>query len=789
MSLCRFRKLLSVTALLAIAAAAPPSGTRANPQNTQASSSGGGQAAIPPGGPVIKVQAPSVVVDVIVTDKKGRPVPGLTAADFAVYENNHPQKIVTFVPPITTETVAPVVGAKSGGAAGLQPAAPSAPPAAVAPSQPGEREARDIASVHFITLVLDLGDLQPAHIKRSCDAASKYLQKDVAADDFVAIYWVDQSLHLALAFTKDKAQALVALDRLGGHASGGRLTTQARLETEQEIQDLNQEINGLQASTGLGVGATASAPGNGPGAAGSGAGAQAAEVQMEKIELATLMKFLWSQSALQARAVLVALRALAQAYQSLPGRKNVVVFSEGFLHSPEVEPEMQAVVDAANRANVAFYVIDAGGLAAEYYDASNANPPDPSGTRESFRMSNWSDYDRISTGLSKFDWAAHLGGAETRHEDLGQVAVATGGLMMKNQNDLLVGLESVDRDLREFYTLVYQPTNTNYDGSFRPIKVEVLRSGVHVRYRQGYWAIPPGEDVMMTPAAAQLLAAIQNGSIRPSFAPAVNAAALFAPDGKFVAPVRVSLPAKLVRLESYGDHYRGGATLVLLARDATGRPISVYQRFLTLDLTHKQWEEFRKSNLDISARLSLPELKPLTVEGILQLPSGTVAQGRCEVLPSVPAPALTSNSRAGPAPNVDSGPALTSLLLSNSIVPAQGIADPADPLRGENFQIDLPPTTRFAPSDKLTLYYGILPRDLTDTSRRFQVSYTIKSSAGASTPLRAEELTIRLPQNRLLVLKQFDLNRLAPGKYRMEVAIADASGHGTASTSAGFSIE
>jgi hypothetical protein len=404
-------------------------------------------------------------------------------------------------------------------------------------------------------------------------------------------------------------------------------------------------------------------------------------------------------------------------------------------------------------------------------------------------VSNWGQYDQISTGLSKFDWSAHLAGVDSRHEDLGRVAVATGGLMMKNQNDLLIGLESVDRDLREFYTLVYQPTDTNYDGSFRAIKVEVLKPGLHVRYRQGYWAISAGEEVMMTPAAAQLLAAIENGSLRPAFAPEVNAAALFAPNGKLVAPARVSLPAKLVTLERDGDHYRGGATLVLLARDHTGRPVSVYQRFLSFDLTHKQWEEFRKRNLDIKARLSLPELTPVTVEGILQLPSGTVAQGHCEVRPSSPATAPASNSGSAPAPNLDSGPALTSLLLSNSIVPAQGVADPADPLQGENFQIDLPATARFAPSDKLTLYYGILLRDATDWSRRFQVAYSIKSSAGVFTPLSAEELTIRPPQNRLLVLKQFDLNRLAPGKYTMEVTIAEASGHGTVSTSAGFSVE
>jgi len=787
------RRLLLTGALLAIAATAGPSSAPALPQKSRTPPSGGGQAGTPSGGPVIKVQAPSVVVDVIVTDKKGRPVPGLTAADFAVYESNRPQTIVTFVPPLSNagpahEASLPrAAEAKSESLPAPEPAAPNLPPGAQL--KPGEREARDIASVHFITLVLDFGDLQPAHIKRACDAASKYLQKDVAADDFVAIYGIDQSLHLALAFTKDKAQALAALDRLGGRASGGRLTTQARLETEQEIQDLNEEINGLQASSMLGVGNTPAAPGNAPGGGGSGAGAQAAEVQMEKIELATLMKFIWSQNALQARAVLLALRAIALAYQSLPGRKNVVVFSEGFLHAPEVEPEIEAVVDAANRANVAFYVIDAGGLAAEYYDAANAFPPDPSGTREAFRVGNWGASDQISTGLSKFDWSAHLGGVDSRHEDLGRVAVATGGLMMKNQNDLLVGLESVDRDLREFYTLVYQPADANYDGSFRPIKVEVLKPGLHIRYRQGYWAIPAGEEVMMTPAAAQLVTALANGSVRPAFAPAVNAAALFAPDGKLVAPVRVSLPARLVKLEPAGDRYRGGTTLVLLARDVTGRPVSIYQRFLTLDLTRKQLEEFRKKNLDISARLSLPELEPLTVEGILQLPSGTVAQGHCEVRPSVSSPASLPRTGTRPAPNWDSGPALTSLLLSNSIVPAQGAADPADPLRGENFQIDLPPTPRFASSDKLTLYYGILLRDATNQNRRFQVAYTIKSSAGVSEAPRPEEITIAPPQSRLLVLKQFDLNRLAPGKYTMEVTLADAAERRAVSTSAGFSVE
>ena len=732
----RLRKPVMAVALAWIAWLALASGPRANPGQREQNPSPAG---------TIRVQAPSVMVDVIATGRKGQPVTDLTAADFKLFENNDEQKIVAFVPPLkATEKPSPeTTAAKAPGAA----------------ATPGEREARNVAGIHFITLVLDLGDLQPAPIKRACDAAAAYVRKDVAAEDLVAIYFVDQSLHLALAFTFDKKQVLAALNWLSGHAPAGRITTAQRQETEQEIQELNEEINGLNASSGLGVGST------------SASGAPAAQVQVEKIELAALMKFLWSQSTVQARAVLVALRAIAQAYQSLPGRKNVVVFSEGFIHSPDALPELQAVVDAANRANVAFYVIDAGGLASEYYDASNSSPPDPSGTRDAYRMANWGQYDQVSTGLSMFDWSAHLG-IDSRHEDLGQVASATGGLMMRNQNDLLVGLESVDRDLREFYTLVYQPRDTNYDGSFRHIKVEALKPNVRLRYRQGYWAIPPGEEAMMTPAAAQLLAAIANGSIKPAFAPDLNAALLVAPDGKFEAPVRVSLPGKLVNLERAGDRYRGGATLVLVARNRAGRLVAVHQRSLTFDLTKKQWDEFRREKVDINARLVLSEMEPIEIQAILQLPGATVAVGNLEVAVS----------------NRDAGFMLSGLLLSNDIEPAQGTADPADALRGDNFQIFLPAVPRFVRSDKLTLYFGIVRRDAAP-AQRLRVSYAIKSGANIVANPGTEEVTWRPSQDHLLVLKQFDLNQLKGGQYTLEVTLASPADHLSTSASAGFNVE
>src|SRR6266849_513185 len=58
-----------------------------------------GKIAEPPSGePHIKVQSVNVVIDLIVTDRHGHHVPGLTASDFTIYEDGVPQKIVGFTP-------------------------------------------------------------------------------------------------------------------------------------------------------------------------------------------------------------------------------------------------------------------------------------------------------------------------------------------------------------------------------------------------------------------------------------------------------------------------------------------------------------------------------------------------------------------------------------------------------------------------------------------------------------------------------------------------------------------
>src|SRR2546427_10281366 len=77
----------------------------------------------------IKVQAVNVVVDLIVTDRHGRHVQGLTAADFKIYEDGVPQKIIGFTPSAgsASDSSSPAV------AAGFRAKGKPAPPPGPAP--------------------------------------------------------------------------------------------------------------------------------------------------------------------------------------------------------------------------------------------------------------------------------------------------------------------------------------------------------------------------------------------------------------------------------------------------------------------------------------------------------------------------------------------------------------------------------------------------------------------------------------------------------------------------------
>jgi VWFA-related protein len=125
------------------------------------------------------------------------------------------------------------------------------------------------------------------------------------------------------------------------------------------------------------------------------------------------------------------------------------------------------LVNAATRANVAFYPIDVGGLRTTGLPASVGIPAgaDPVQVAEAYR----------STQVNRIEMLQDLG-------------LATGGRTIANTNNLVAGVRKIADDLSAFYLLGYYSGNTAADGKFRKIDVKVRQKGIDVSARKGYLA-------------------------------------------------------------------------------------------------------------------------------------------------------------------------------------------------------------------------------------------------------------------------------------------------------------
>src|SRR5688500_529236 len=163
----------------------------------------------------------------------------------------------------------------------------------------------------------------------------------------------------------------------------------------------------------------------------------------------------------------------------LPGRKSVILFSDGFkiidsddMGSLRVLDFLLALVDVANRSSVVFYTIDARGLAVTGFTAADQitdSSPDATGQLLSGRRDQLLD----------------------NQEGLSYLANETGGLAIKNNNDLSGGVAKILAD-QSYYLIGYEPDSDTFDPikrKFNQLTIKVLRKDAKARYRSGFFNV------------------------------------------------------------------------------------------------------------------------------------------------------------------------------------------------------------------------------------------------------------------------------------------------------------
>ena len=473
----------------------------------------------------------AVLVDVVVRDKRGQPVRDLAQSDFEILEDGVPQRLGSFAPFFEE--------------------APAAAPAA-APKPVAAANAAPKADAGPIVTALVFDRLSPEGQRLAVQAAQNYLGNKEELPNYIGIFSVDLALTPLAPFTRNGNVLRQALGKLASRASpgfGGADRQQRKASADQQAAASAQTASTAAASAGPGA---SSAMGTAPAAA-----------MLAQMESNMIRDFDAMERDQQGYSTTNGLFAVVGSLGRLPGRKSLVLFSEGLAIPPAVERLFRGVIDAANRANVSIYTMDTAGLRAESEQAKirdTVNEAAGVGINTSYAAG--STDGAMTKNLESNEYVLR----QDPRSGLGQLALETGGVLFDSTNNLRQGFERIDVDLRNYYLLGYTPGNDTYDGRFRKIDVRVNRPGVVVSSRRGYFAVRDVGGAPINAWEAPALGALEQKPLPNAFP--LRAAALRFPerDRLGLVPVVVEFKTAGVTFQTSADGKTYTSDFAVIAR-------------------------------------------------------------------------------------------------------------------------------------------------------------------------------------------------------------------------------
>ncbi|MGA9056967.1 MAG: VWA domain-containing protein [Terriglobia bacterium] len=406
-------------------------------------------------GGVIRITVDLVQVDAVVTDSKGRQVTNLKPEDFEILEDRRPQKITNFSYVSVTGpagSVAPPIERPP-----LKTGAPTAPARPV-PLRP-EQVRRTIA------LVVDDLSLSFEDTYYVRQTLKKFVDVQMQPGDLVAILRTASGLGAMQQFTNDKRMLYAAIDRIRWYPMwGGQIFAITPLAPA--------EGNSRRGAGGLSQGGSQPTP----------ASALVGHETASQEQAAFFADQFTNGS-------LGAVNYVVKGLRELPGRKSVILFSDGIPLSLEsvgdsrVLEALRALVDLANRSAVVVYVIDARGL-----QTLGLTAADSTGGRSPAEVEQALEQALGERRLQYFN----------SQQGMEYLAQQSGGFLVHDTNDLNLGIREILDDQSGYYLIGYKPSETTFEAqngrrAYHKIQVKVKIPGLRVRSRTGFYGIPDDE--------------------------------------------------------------------------------------------------------------------------------------------------------------------------------------------------------------------------------------------------------------------------------------------------------
>ena len=567
--------------------------------------------------PVIRAGTQEVLLDVVVRDKKGKPVRNLQSKNIEIFDEGARVKVTGFR--LVTSSDAAGISAANGGAA-----------------SGGAKALDPLRQVRLVSLVFERLDNDARRMARQ--ASLEFLKDELAQNVYIAVFIIDQKLHVVQQFTNDRDLLRKAIER-----ASTTQYTQFAAQSDAIRKQLEDAVN-AQASTSA---AAASAP-TGAAAAGAGGsiGTSAAAAQMAQVTL-NILQFQESLARTQqSRSSIFALLSLVREQQSLPGRKTLIYFSEGLQVPDAMIETFNSMIGAANRAGVSVYGVDARGLTAEGQNAAVKSQLAAAAWSSRKQQESRGEGPVTPDEAKLFETTRDSLHANTQ-QTLETLSLDTGGFLIANTNDFRAPFRKVSEDVQAYYEVAYVPLINEYDGKFRKIAVKVDRSDVTVQTRSGYFALPPNENSVFV-YELPLLHAL-NASTLPQTFPFRTAALRFRPEnGKLEYGLVIEVPMKDVAFTEDKPNHRFRAHLSLLAlfKDERGEIVERFSRDLPLSAAPDELEALRRGNFIQTYHVNLAP-GPYTLDSVvMDREAGKLSAQRTAIKVQPPASALGISSLA-----------------------------------------------------------------------------------------------------------------------------------------------
>jgi VWFA-related protein len=371
----------------------------------------------------LTVKSQLVIETVVVKDKQGNSIGGLSAKDFTVTEDGVPQKIrfcdheqlpltanplppmpsdeedITIYKRLTRTAIAPEGAAQANGHTPYQ----------------GHR---------LLALYFDMTAMRPDDQLRALTAAEKFVRTQMTSADLVSILrFAGGSVDVLQDFSSDRNRLLSILQTMivgEGQGSADSIDDSSSADTGAAFGQDDSEFNIFNTDRQLS-----------------------------------------------------ALQTAAKMLSGMNEKKSLIYFASGLrLNGVDNQAQLHATVDAAVRAGVTFWPVDARGLVASA----------PLGDATQGSSGNQSMYSGTAAQAVSDTF-------QQSQDTMYSLAGDTGGKALFDNNDLTRGIVQAQRAISDYYVIGYYTTNTAQNGHFRRVKITVDDArATNLEYRQGYYA-------------------------------------------------------------------------------------------------------------------------------------------------------------------------------------------------------------------------------------------------------------------------------------------------------------